>query len=935
MKQMDIGTTASPYFLSGGGEMGERIREYNWAATPLGPIDAWPQNLRTCIRIMLSSRQPIWIGWGRQLIKFYNDPYKAIVGGKHPWALGTPASMVWKDIWRDIEHMLKQVMEKGEGTYVESQLLIMERNGYPEETYYTFSYTPIPGDEGEIAGMFCANTDDTDRIISERQLLTLTRLGKNITDSQTSEEIIKKTIATLEENKYDFPFALFYSVENNKAVLTYATNLGQTADAVPKEIDLDIENEISQLLNEAAVTREMQVFNGLRLKLGDMPKGAWEVAPEKAIILPIAQAAAKEPYGFLVVGFNPYRLLDEKYSSFFNLVADQIATSFADVHALEEERKRAEALAEIDRAKTTFFSNISHELRTPLTLMLGPIEDALNDPATIPDNKERMDVAYRNGLRLQKLVNTLLEFSRIEAGRIEGQFSRVDLHSLTQDLASTFRSAVEKAGMELQIHAGEIKDEVYVDVDMWEKIILNLVSNAFKYSKAGRIDIRVTQSGSEVSVAVSDTGAGIPEDQLDKIFERFHRVENTTGRSQEGTGIGLAMVKELVKLHHGNISVKSKHGEGSTFTVSIPTGKDHLPKERIKQESEQSLRISKANSFIEEALRWVPEANAKLNGGGLPETEDPLNDKSSGHTHHVLLADDNADMRDYVSRLLQKNYKVKTVANGRLALEYARRELPDLVISDVMMPEMDGFELVKHLKNHPETIQIPVILLSARAGQEATIEGLQAGADDYMVKPFSARELISRIDSNIKIAQSRINAARQLHNLFMQAPVPICILKGAEHRFELANSLFQGIIEQRDIVGKTVLEAVPEIESQGLIEILDGVFTTGQPFFGNEFLIHLVINGNSEGHYFDFVYSPLYEIDNTISGIMVVALDVTHKVLARKALEKNEERLEQLVEQRTNDLKKINEALERSNHELEQFAFVTSHDLQEPLRKIQ
>src|SRR5688572_13016702 len=238
--------TTVPEFLSGGGEMGQRIRAYDWSKTSLGPVETWPQSLRTCIRIMLTSRQPIWIGWGRELIKFYNDPYKAIAGGKHPQALALPASVVWSDIWKDIEGMLREVMEQDQGTYVESQLLIMERNGYPEETYYTFSYTPIPGDDGKTAGMFCANTDDTDRIISERQLMTLTQLGKNLTDSKNNEEIIKRTIDTLAKNPYDFPFALFRSIENNKAVFSASTPMNEAEKFITKEIFLDDDHPIAQ-----------------------------------------------------------------------------------------------------------------------------------------------------------------------------------------------------------------------------------------------------------------------------------------------------------------------------------------------------------------------------------------------------------------------------------------------------------------------------------------------------------------------------------------------------------------------------------------------------------------------------------------------------------------------------------------------------------------
>jgi hypothetical protein len=441
-------TPAVPEFLWGGGEMGRRIREFNWTETPLGPVENWPQSLRTCVRIMLTSRQPIWIGWGKELIKLYNDPYMAIVGGKHPWALGKPASMVWKDIWRDIEPMLKQVMEKDEGTYVESQLLIMERNGYPEETYYTFSYTPIPGSDGKTAGMFCANTDDTDKIISERQLRTLTLLGKRLTNCQNNEEIIHKTIATLQENPQDFPFAIFRTITNKKAVFTHSTPLDGAAPFIAKEYNLEENNEVTGIIKKTLSSRTPQLFGDLLKKVGQLPKGAWKVSPDKLIVLPIS-GVGKEPFGILSVGLNPYRLLDEKYVGFFSLITDQISTAFADVHVLEEERKRVEALAEIDRAKTTFFSNISHEFRTPLTLLLGPIEDALHDPQTTAENRLRMDVAYRNGLRMQKLVNTLLEFSRIEAGRAEGRFSKVDICGFTRELASSFQSAIEKAGMKL------------------------------------------------------------------------------------------------------------------------------------------------------------------------------------------------------------------------------------------------------------------------------------------------------------------------------------------------------------------------------------------------------------------------------------------------------------------------------------------------------
>jgi signal transduction histidine kinase/CheY-like chemotaxis protein len=926
MKSNLSGLQNVPGFLAGGGELGQYIRDYDWASTPLGPVETWPQSLRTCVRIMLTSRQPIWIGWGKELIKLYNDPYKAIVGGKHPWALGKPASVVWKDIWRDIEPMLQQVMERDQGTYAESQLLIMERNGYPEETYYTFSYTPIPGDDGLTAGMICANTDDTDRIISERQLRTLTQLGKRLTDVKSTEEVIQKSIQTLTENPYDFPFAVFRTIKNNKAIKVLTTPMDEAAQLVPQEIDLDGDNEMAETIRKAIITRKLQVFENVPFKVGQLPKGAWEVRPYSAIVLPIAQAGAREPYGAITIGMNPYRLLDEKYSSFFELVADQIATSFSGVRVLEEEIKRAEALAEIDRAKTTFFSNISHEFRTPLTLLLGPIEDVMQSTFHDDETRMKMEVAYRNALRMQKLVNTLLEFSRIEAGRVEGRFQRVDIGAFTEDLASTFRSAIEKAGMQLVIHRGTVTGDVYVDTDMWERIILNLVSNAFKYSKQGTIDIHINQLGEEVQVAIKDSGLGIPEEQLDKIFDRFHRVENSDGRSQEGTGIGLAMVKELVKLHQGNIQVSSTPGKGSVFTVCIPVQAAHLPADRIVQESADETLFKHSAAFVEEALKWLPSETVKQ--------ADPTNGQLPGGKPSVLIADDNTDMRDYVQRLLSGQFTVITAVDGEDAFKKMLEYRPDLLLSDVMMPKLDGFGLLKKLRSRAEIKNTPVIFLSARAGEEAKVEGLDAGADDYLVKPFSAKELIVRVSNHIRINQVRRETEQQFLQLFLQAPAIINVFKGPEIRYELFHPKNKEIFGDVDFTGMPIREALPELEGQGIVEMLEDVYHHGKSIHQNEKrVVFKDQNGEPIDKYFNFIYQPWYDVRGNIQGVLNVAIDVTETVESRNKIENSEKKYRELSQQLELMVEKRTLELQRSNNDLQQFAHVASHDLKEPVRK--
>lgn len=873
-----------PTFLSGGGEMGQRIREMNWAATPLGPVNTWSQGLRTCISIMLTSRQPIWIGWGKELIKLYNDPYKAIVGGKDAWALGTSASIVWKEIWPDISHLLEKVMEKNEGTYVESQLLIMERNGYPEETYYTFSYTPVLGEDGIPEGMICANSDDTHRIIGERQLQTLTQLGKSLTDSKTNIEVVAKTIAVLKNNPFDFPFAFFYSLNGNTINLSEATHLEEISRLVPHEIDLDDANEVTVALKEAATTDQRLLRENLRQRIGHLPSGAWEVSPDKAIVMPVKLPHSKEMFGFLVLGVNPYRLLDEKYNSFLSLIADQMAISFANVHLLEEERKRAEALAEIDRLKTAFFSNISHEFRTPLTLLLGPLEEALTDTQTLPENKVRLDLAFRNAIRMQKLVNTLLEFSRIEAGRVEGKFSRTDIAALTEDLASTFRSAIEKAGMQLRFRNEGIRDEVYVDVEMWEKIILNLLSNAFKYSNQGAIEVAVAQHGDQVHVSVSDTGIGIPANQLEQIFTRFHRVESAEGRSQEGTGIGLAMVKELVKLHQGTIQVSSEEGRGSTFTISIPTGKAHLPEDKIVEPTKGSAISGNSLAFVEEALKWIPDHIVK------PAEEEIVGFTQTAQT--VLLADDNADMRDYIFRLLSPYYVVKTVTNGEEAWEFIQDHKPDLIISDVMMPRLDGFALLARIRANAHTKNIPLLFLSARAGEEAKVEGLQAGADDYLVKPFSSRELLARVDANIRIAKNRMEAEANLRNVVKQAPVGMALLRGTSLLVEIANDEALEICGKpaEKLINHPILEALPELAQLGFGDIL------GKALKGEASVMHEMPVNFEHNMYISFSCEPVKDSKGAIDAIMVVMTDVSEQVSARKQIEQSERELRELAD---------------------------------------
>jgi signal transduction histidine kinase len=775
-----VQTDAHAGLLAGGGELGALMRAMDWSRTSLGPPEVWPQALRTSVRIMLTSRQPMFVWWGDELINLYNDAYKSIVGGKHPQALGQPASVVWREIWDQVGPRAKLAMTANEGTYDEALLLIMERNGYREETYYTFSYSPVPSETGEAGGILCANTDDTQRIIGARQLALLREQAARTTDARTIADACSLSAQALATNPRDLPFALIYLLDSDhqRVMLTGCSGITANHAAAPSEASLQGETPwpFAAVLHTHAPTLVTNLD-----ALEPLPNGAWDRPPHQAVVLPIAPSGKTGRSGVLVAGLNPYRLFDDGYQGFLGLVAGQIAAAIASAQAYEEERKRAEALAELDRAKTTFFSNVSHEFRTPLALMLGPLEELLAAQETQNSTQEPsgdvrlVDVAYRNGLRLLKLVNSLLDFARIEAGRVEADYEPTDLAAFSADLASSFRSATDKAGLRLIVRCPPLPQPVYVDRDMWEKVVLNLISNAFKFTFEGTIEVALepAQSGSAARLMVRDTGTGIPRHEMPRLFERFHRVDGARGRTHDGTGIGLALVQELVKLHGGSIFVESELGSGSTFSVYIPFGIAHLPRERIGTVSTNASTATRAEAYVNEALGWLPaNEQQKIADSrrpaylGIPALEGAAQAATRGR---VLLADDNADMRAYVSRLLSPHFDVEAVSDGRQALERALNRPPDLILSDIMMPGLDGFALLQALRTEPRTSTLPVILLSARAGEESRVEGIEAGADDYLVKPFTARELLARVATHLAMSRLRRQAAERERELRQDA----------------------------------------------------------------------------------------------------------------------------------------------------------------------
>jgi signal transduction histidine kinase/CheY-like chemotaxis protein len=707
-------------FTASSPEMAVLVAEKDWSTTLVGPREQWSPALRMMVDHVLGNGFGLLLWWGPDYVQFYNDAYRPVLGTKHPRSLGQPASECFSEIWDIIGPMIDRPFHGGPPSVMDDLHLEVDRYGFLEETHFTVAYSPVFDEtaDGGIGGVVATVHETTEQVIGERRIRLLSELSARAAEAKSDEQACEIAARVLEAYSRDIPFALFYLVGADNAASLVATQGTERCGVVaPQTIDLNMV-ALADFAQSIAASAAADTIG-------------------TAVAVPIPAARLNEYAGVLIAGTSPRLAFTETYRAFFDLVVAPVGTAITNARAYEEERKRAEALAELDRAKNAFFSNVSHEFRTPLTLMLGP----LTELAKTVDGKGAplVDSARRNSLRLLKLVNTLLEFSRIEAGRADASFVRTDLAERTADLCSAFRSTIESAGLEFTV---DVETDVfaYVDSDMWEKIVLNLLSNAFKYTMDGAIRVVLTGDANGVELRVEDTGIGIPEEELPHVFERFRRVRSVQGRTYEGSGIGLALTRDLVHLHGGLVDVQSKVGEGSTFRVRIPLGTEHLDAGRIVESPASRSGIA---GTVEQ---YLADVNATI--------FQPLDTKlestsASALRPRVMVVDDNWDLREYVSRILAPFYDVDVAAHGVEALQMLRARPYDLVLSDVMMPVMDGLALLQTIRRDKALQAMPVILLSARAGEESSVSGLQLGANDYLVKPFSTEQLLARVRAQI------------------------------------------------------------------------------------------------------------------------------------------------------------------------------------------
>ena len=924
------------HFLDGGGEMGERMRALDWRATPLGPPDGWPASLKTVVRMMLDSRYAMWLAWGPEMTFFCNDAYLPTLGLKREWALGARSERVWAEVWDAAYSRIRHVQTTGEATWDEGLLMFLERSGFSEETYHTFSYSPAYDDELCVHGMLCVVTEVTDRVIGERRLRVLRDLAARAVGADETHDCARRVCGVVSDARLDLPFAAIYLNDpGGQSARRVCFSLppapetqpgsAEAASPFPEALSLTDPPDGWPLrdLATGGAARDLPDMPALGVSLTLPP---WPETLSRAVLLPL-RSTGKDLAGFLVLGVSPRRPLDEEYRDFLNLVAGQVSAALADASAYEAERRRAESLAELDRAKTAFFSNISHEFRTPLTLMLGPLEECVTAPDLDGPTRDRLALVLRNATRLQRLVNTLLDFSRIEAGRSQARYQATDLAPLTRDLASTFRSAMERAGLAFEVDCAPLAWHAYVDREMWEKIVLNLLSNAFKFTMRGQVTVRLRQSGGDPRLAVlevADTGVGIPADELPKVFERFHRVAGAEGRTHEGSGIGLALVQELVRLHGGRIEASSVHGEGTLFRVLLPLGREHLPQDRIERVAPVPPALpastTGARAYVEEALRWLPApeslrdvapGRAGAGGGAWPAADQRF---AATFGARIVVADDNADMRAYLRDLLSPYYAVELAADGLQALEAARREPPDLLLSDVMMPRLDGLALLTAIRADTRLGGVPVVLLSARAGEEARIEGLDSGADDYMIKPFSSRELLARLGALLELRRLRQSAeaafrlrTEQFETLLNEAPMGVFLVEhdGTTLRLREANPTARATFGRpAELIGAR-FDALVERQwghplSDQIVSLFLRTLETGDPYHTPEFIQERSDLGVTEAYEWQISRIPL---PDGSPGVVCYFREISAHLKARRRLEAADRQKDQFLAMLAHELR--------------------------------
>ncbi|RIB01091.1 hypothetical protein C2G38_2256356 [Gigaspora rosea] len=761
------------------------VYEYDWSSTVLGPINSWDPALKNALH-------------GIQFLK-RNLP------------LGKPLRETWPEVLDVLTSQFESVRLSGKGIFFNEFCYVVERDGYTEDAFLKHTFSPVFQSDGSFCAIFFLGQEITQNVLSARRLKILGEFSRRISEVASLGNACQIITKVLSNNNADIPYALIYFVDHKSdfgysnarlmsTTFDYDDKTGwKFPDYLPETLEIiDLAKDANKIYDTyIELKRYNATYSFLKCDSWPISLLLKEGGHIKVLLKDDSQAVllttkifireGQELSAILICGINPRCTLDEKYMEFLKLTVSHMNTFLLHAKTVEEEKMRSKVLADLNRQKVSFFQGLSHELKTPLTLMLSPLDDIITICSKEASMMSHLQLIRRNSHRLLKLINSLLQFSNIEANKLKVDYRETNITEFTQELVSNFKNMAETLGLEYVIDIPSsdkfnqaMGDKIYLDHDMYETIVFNLCSNALKHTWKGRVTIRLYLDHKDnkkmVVLEISDTGVGIPEKALPNLFQRFYRVESQNSRSHEGTGIGLALVKELITYHGGDITVTSVVNQGTTFKCWFPIGHEHLSANQITNQinfenpiaSDREL-YNNRQLYLEESSQWIINNTREVQNEIIDKlsiddqdmdvdkilADDVMSHDSTVNAkkYQILLVDDNNDMRDFLADLL-KEFDVFRACDGQDAIRVLKKlkKLPDLILSDVMMPNINGYELLDLLRSNVKTQLIPVILLSARASENSKVEGLDKGADDYLVKPFSAQELLTRIRTNIELS---------------------------------------------------------------------------------------------------------------------------------------------------------------------------------------